>query len=72
MKHIFIGLLAIMGIVWKVDLGARVYVDWAVVVMFAAFMFTMGDRFDRALRRWELRPRWRKVRLDEAETLLIR
>lgn len=62
MERLFIGFLAIAGIVWNVDLGARVYVDWLMVGLIAAFMAVMGARFDAALRRWENQPHWRKVK----------
>jgi hypothetical protein len=62
MERVFIAALAIAGIVWNVDLGARVYVDWLMVAMIAAFMFMMGARFDAALRRWENHPHWKKTK----------
>lgn len=64
MQHLFIGFLAIAGIVWNVDLGARVYVDWLMVAMIAAFMAVMGARLDDALRRWENQPHWRKTKAE--------
>jgi hypothetical protein len=62
MQHLLILALAVLGILWKVDLGARVYVDWAVIAMLAAFMFTMGARLDAALLRWEAKPHWRRAK----------
>jgi hypothetical protein len=72
MERLLIGLLAVAGIVWKVDLGARPYVDMAMLVALAAFMFTMGVRLDDALRRWEMQPHWRKVKPVKRETLQLR
>jgi hypothetical protein len=73
MDRLLIATLAVLGVLWNVDLGARVYVDAIMWVLIAAFMFTMGARFDDLLRRWELQPRWRKVAPteSEAETLCL-
>ena len=71
MDRLFIAALAVLGVVWNVDLGARVYVDGLMVALFAAFMFTMGARLDDALRRWELRPHWKKVQPVKAEPLRL-
>ena len=71
MQNLFIGFLAVAGIVWKVDLGARVYVDWLMVALIAAFMFTLGVRFDAALRRWEMHPHWRKTQPMHPETFRL-
>jgi hypothetical protein len=62
MQNLLIVVLAALGILWKIDGGARVYVDWAVLSMFAAVMFVMGARFDAALSRWENQPHWRKTK----------
>ena len=71
MKNLFIAVLAVLGIMWKVDLGARVYVDWAVMAMFGAFMFAMGARVDDLLMRWELQPHWRREKQAKATTLRL-
>jgi hypothetical protein len=68
MQHLFIGFLAIAGIVWNVDLGAKVYVDWIMVALIAAFMFIMGARFDEALRRWENQPHWKKTQPESVSS----
>ncbi len=71
MKNLFIAVLAVLGIMWKVDLGARVYVDWAVMAMFGAFMFTVGARVDDLLKRWERQPHGRREKLAMAPTLRL-
>jgi hypothetical protein len=62
MQHLVIAALAVLGIMWKVDLGARVYVDYAMIALIAGFAFMMGAQLDAALRRWEAKPHWRRVK----------
>jgi hypothetical protein len=71
MKNLSIVCLAVAGIIWNVDLGARVYVEWAMLGLIMVLMFIMGNRLDTALRRWENQPHWRKVKPERPEILSL-
>ncbi|QQP93801.1 hypothetical protein IGS68_34315 (plasmid) [Skermanella sp. TT6] len=62
MLHLMIIGIAVLGMIWNVDLGARPYVDVAMWLLFAGLMFHLGDRFNTWLDHWAVRPRWRRNR----------
>lgn len=61
MQNLMIIGLAVMGMIWNVDPAARPYVDVAIWVLAASFMFSLGRRFDGWLHRMAARPHWRRM-----------
>lgn len=61
MQNLMIIGLAVMGMIWNVDPAARPYIDVAIWILAASFMFSLGRRFDDWLRRLAARPQWRRM-----------
>ena len=67
MGRLFIILIAVAGMIWNVDPFLRPFIDVLMGLLVAGLMFTLGDRFENWLCRWEAKPHWRKVRRPKGQ-----
>jgi hypothetical protein len=61
MERLLIVGLALLGMASKAGPAPPPAIDWIMWLLCAGFMLVMGARLDDALRRWEMKPHWRKV-----------
>lgn len=62
MERVLIVGLALVGMASEAGPAPPPAIDWIMGLLIAGFMFLMGARLDDALRRWEMRPHWKKVK----------
>lgn len=67
MGHLFIILIAVVGIIWNIDSAMRPYIDAGFLALWVAVMFWLGDIVNGWLDRWEAKPYWRKVKKAQVE-----